>query len=104
MVTDEIVAKFKNASMGYYNLHNLVGNEEKLEKKIYGELDDKQQKQFQYIVCGEYHVLKITILGANKIGFIDDSFQLPQGLPVGIYTLAVIPDGKEWIVKKILIQ
>lgn len=64
------------------------------------------------VARGHYAVRLINSIGQSfltkdiflQTGFIDDSFLLPQGLPVGIYTLAVIPDGKDWITRKILIQ
>lgn len=38
-----------------------------------------------------------------QVGFIDDSFVLPA-LSRGVYTLSVLPDGKDNIYKKILVQ
>lgn len=39
-----------------------------------------------------------------QVGFIDDYLQLPSGIVRGVYTLSLLPDNKERIVKKILVQ
>ena len=39
-----------------------------------------------------------------QVGYIDDYFYLPSTLSRGVYTLAVSPDGKERVYKRILVQ
>ncbi len=39
-----------------------------------------------------------------QVGFIDDWFLLPSTLQTGVYTLSVLPDGKERVIKTILVQ